>query len=300
MAPIARSAEETAERFNDLRGVPRGRGRPRLEVPTPRVIIQRRAVAMRELRDRFHNRALTCECGTPKTRDQRACDRCTFLDEPMGMRSALAIIRALRNERYLTIIELAEEIGQSTRQTLRTVKQLVELCRIESVVEDCHEPMTGGFREYWAKRGDAEPSKWRTAPPSTFVYTRNLWHLTDRGASNNPRGIMTKKNSAPKMFRQGDVLIVAIDSIPSDAKELPRTKRGIILAEGEVTGHAHRIPSRHATLMRTESDARYMRVTAPVALNHEEHTTVDIPKGDYRVTIHAEYVPGELPRQVQD
>lgn len=117
----------------------------------------------------------------------------------------------------------------------------------------------------------------------------------------NRKNTMTTKNKNKQWIaRQGDVLITRVDSIPSDAKELPRAKRGIILAEGEVTGHAHRIPSRHATLMRTESDARYMRVTAPVALNHEEHTTVDIPKGDYRVTIHHEYQPGELPRTVQD
>jgi len=103
-----------------------------------------------------------------------------------------------------------------------------------------------------------------------------------------------------KMFRQGDVLIVAVSEIPSGAVEVPRSKRGVVLAEGEVTGHAHRIPSRSAKLYRTEMDARYMRVTAPVALNHEEHSTVRIPAGEYRVTIHTEYQPGELPRQVAD
>lgn len=107
-------------------------------------------------------------------------------------------------------------------------------------------------------------------------------------------------NTVPKMYRQGDVLIVSVDSIPTGAKPIARTKRGVVLAEGEVTGHAHRIPSRSATLYHSESDARYMRVTAPVALNHEEHSTVKIPAGNYRVTIHAEYVPGALPRQVED
>ena len=97
---------------------------------------------------------------------------------------------------------------------------------------------------------------------------------------------------------KGDVLIVAVDAIPTNATPVARSKRGVILAEGEVTGHAHRIPSRHANLFRTESDARYMRVegTAPVALNHEEHTTVDIPPGNYRVTIHHEYQPSAIVR----
>ncbi len=111
---------------------------------------------------------------------------------------------------------------------------------------------------------------------------------------------MTKKT--PKMYRQGDVLIVAVDQMPDGAKPIPRTARGVVLAEGEVTGHAHRIPSRHAKLYRTEEDVRYLRVggTAPVALQHEEHKTVALPKGDYRVTIHHEYSPAELPRQVAD
>ena len=112
---------------------------------------------------------------------------------------------------------------------------------------------------------------------------------------------MTKTNNEPMMFRQGDVLITRVDRLPELATELPRDKtRGVVLAEGEVTGHAHRITSRHAQLYRTEMDARYMRVTAPVALQHEEHSTVAIPPGNYRVTIHSEYQPGELPRQVAD
>lgn len=163
-----------------------------------------------------------------------------------------------------------------------------------------------------------------------------------------------KDSKMPKMYRQGDVMIVAIDTIPDNATEVPRTDRGVVLAEGEVTGHAHRIPSRSAKLYRTEEDARYMRVTAgkmPAVLEHEEHKTacghitghgVDddgdtyaiscsslatytdgsvyrcddhrvqrtntaiqaggtmIPPGDYRVSIHREYHPGELPRQVAD
>ena len=104
----------------------------------------------------------------------------------------------------------------------------------------------------------------------------------------------------PFQARQGDVFIEQVDGIPAGAAAIRADKRGVVLAEGEVTGHAHRIPSRHAKLYRTEADARFMRVTAPVALQHEEHSTVAIPPGNYRVTIHAEYQPGELPRQVAD
>jgi len=101
-------------------------------------------------------------------------------------------------------------------------------------------------------------------------------------------------------LRQGDVLLYQRSTIPADAKPLEPTDRGVVLAEGEVTGHAHRIASRHATLYRTESDARFLRVTAPVSLKHEEHSPVEIPVGDYQIVIHTEYEPGELPRQVAD
>ncbi len=102
-----------------------------------------------------------------------------------------------------------------------------------------------------------------------------------------------------KMYRQGDVLIVAVNEIP-ESQPVAREQDHVVLAHGEVTGHSHRIASRHATLMRTEADVRYMRVTAPVELRHEEHSPVKIPPGNYRVTIHAEYVPGALPRRVED
>ena len=109
----------------------------------------------------------------------------------------------------------------------------------------------------------------------------------------------TKKASGPLMLRQGDVLITRIDALPANLTPVKRTTRGVVLAEGEVTGHAHRIPSRHASLYRTENDARYMRVTAPVQLKHEEHSTVTIPAGKYLVSIHTEYSP-EAVRQVED
>lgn len=47
-------------------------------------------------------------------------------------------------------------------------------------------------------------------------------------------------------YRQGDVLIERIDSVPDDAQPVPLEDGRIVLAHGEVTGHAHAIKSRHA------------------------------------------------------
>ena len=104
------------------------------------------------------------------------------------------------------------------------------------------------------------------------------------------------------MYRQGDVLIIPTDSIPTTATAILAKGSSSILAEGEVTGHAHRMPHRTAKLFRTEENERFLRVMgpAPVALKHEEHKPVHVPPGNYKVVIHTEYVPGALPRQVAD
>ena len=42
-------------------------------------------------------------------------------------------------------------------------------------------------------------------------------------------------------FRQGDVGLIPVASLPDGAKKVPRDKGRIVLAYGEVTGHAHAI-----------------------------------------------------------
>jgi hypothetical protein len=68
-------------------------------------------------------------------------------------------------------------------------------------------------------------------------------------------------------FRQGDVLLLAIDpdGLPEKVRTVPRQGGRVVLAEGEVTGHAHAIHSPAATLVRAGTDAdapRFLRTTA--------------------------------------
>jgi hypothetical protein len=101
--------------------------------------------------------------------------------------------------------------------------------------------------------------------------------------------------------RQGDVRILPVAGIPSSASLAPRDPRGAVLQEGTATGHAHRIASPAAQILAL-GPARYLRVRGDeeVALQHEEHGTIPIAPGDYQIVIHHEYVPGEVPRQVED
>jgi hypothetical protein len=104
----------------------------------------------------------------------------------------------------------------------------------------------------------------------------------------------------PVMYRQGDVLVVAVDKIPRRAKPVGRDRGRVVLAYGEATGHAHAIADPGAALLQHE-DEQYLRVTAArgVGLTHEEHDTLDVPQGDYRVVRQREYTP-EATRFVAD
>ncbi len=100
------------------------------------------------------------------------------------------------------------------------------------------------------------------------------------------------------MVRQGDVLIMSVDSIPEDVVEVPRDAGRVVLAYGEVTGHAHAIHEPFAALVAKGAE-RFLKVTRTVELKHEEHTRIELPAGKYRVVQQVEYTPLGL-RNVAD
>lgn len=97
------------------------------------------------------------------------------------------------------------------------------------------------------------------------------------------------------MFRQGDVLVVSVDSIPKDAS---LQNGDVILAHGEATGHAHRIKHKSARVLEKDG-RRYLRLPKEAILEHEEHEHLTIPKGEYEIIIQREYSPGAI-RNVAD
>ena len=108
------------------------------------------------------------------------------------------------------------------------------------------------------------------------------------------------KKNQPKMFRQGDVMIVEVERTESTLAQVDRENGRIVLAHGEVTGHAHAIASSDAMLfMDAKTLDRYLDVKAPVTLDHEEHSRIELPSGFYRVTIQREYRPEGI-RKVLD
>ena len=102
-----------------------------------------------------------------------------------------------------------------------------------------------------------------------------------------------------KAIRQGDVLLIPVKKLPAGAVEA-KTAGDVILALGEVTGHAHRIkrdqtekPSARSFDFGAE---RYLQIAERVALTHEEHSAIFLEAGVYRQAFQFEEKRAELQR----
>lgn len=106
-------------------------------------------------------------------------------------------------------------------------------------------------------------------------------------------------------YRQGDVFLEEVSDLPDSIRRLDHRKTyDIILAYGEVTGHAHRIGMTEDVFFfedLNDKNQNFLKVdNNPVYLRHEEHETIEIPPGLYVVRRQREYVPGGVPRVVED
>ena len=98
-----------------------------------------------------------------------------------------------------------------------------------------------------------------------------------------------------RLRQQGDVLLKQIASLPSDVKAIEPKVRGVVLAEGETTGHAHCIADTKAATMFEGGDGKiYLSVSKPTTLTHEEHGHQTVPSGIYEIGIVQEYDYDEM------
>jgi hypothetical protein len=72
--------------------------------------------------------------------------------------------------------------------------------------------------------------------------------------------------------------------------KIPLSKYGLVLAEGEATGHRHRIECEQDAadlyeLPAGNDNAKLLVVHREVALSHEEHRTIRLVPGMYRIGI---------------
>ena len=98
------------------------------------------------------------------------------------------------------------------------------------------------------------------------------------------------------MWRQGDVFMAPVRSVPKGAKPRP----GGVLVEGELTGHSHRVADLRTAEVLEARGNLFLRVLAEsTTIVHQEHGPITLSRGTYRVWGQREYSPGGI-RNVAD
>ena len=98
-----------------------------------------------------------------------------------------------------------------------------------------------------------------------------------------------------RLCAQGDILIERVDDAPHSGKGVQSVDAGaVIIAEGEATGHCHRLLGSVA-MYRDDALARdvpsglyvaHVEVRSPTGrLEHEEHAPITLERGTYRIPV---------------
>lgn len=109
-----------------------------------------------------------------------------------------------------------------------------------------------------------------------------------------------------QQYRQGDVFLEQVRKRARAGKPVLDHGR-VILAYGEVTGHAHEVVEEKkldfelppAQLFEEPDGTRFLFVDRACVLTHQEHGTIALEPGCYKVTRQREYSPEEI-RNVAD
>lgn len=123
------------------------------------------------------------------------------------------------------------------------------------------------------------------------------------------------------MFRQGDVAIIRVGDLPANPEARKRDHGRVVLAYGEVTGHAHAITDKavvqydapNATEAARQllasvgltveisehNQPSFLDVPDGATIEHEEHAAIALDPGKYVVLRQREYAPEAL-RSVAD
>jgi len=105
-----------------------------------------------------------------------------------------------------------------------------------------------------------------------------------------------------RQFRQGDVLLCAVNEIPMRAAPVPSDGDRVIVAFGELTGHAHAFAAHQTQLFLDEPSGRSFVAIAEggAALLHEEHDPIHVPQGHDELRRQREYTPQRQSRHIAD
>ncbi len=107
--------------------------------------------------------------------------------------------------------------------------------------------------------------------------------------------LKARAGTSSKIWRQGDIFLIGVSNLPAAG----RVERRPVLAEGEATGHTHRLEDPSSGHVFSVGGTLYLEVVADSAtVVHEEHRPVTLPRGGYEVRIQREYSPQEIRRVI--
>ena len=103
--------------------------------------------------------------------------------------------------------------------------------------------------------------------------------------------------------RQGDVFVQRVPARQPAGPQIG-TQSSVVLADGEATGHAHRVVAVDqscderpaAQVFEERSGHRFLLVERTCVLTHDEHRPIALDPGLYRITIQREYQPEGITR----
>jgi hypothetical protein len=99
------------------------------------------------------------------------------------------------------------------------------------------------------------------------------------------------------MFQHGDLILIPVDEIPPEATP---SKKPRLLAEGELTGHAH-VVSMLGAMVLEHMGRKFLEAPNGANPTHEEHHEIALPPGKYEIRRVQEHDPvSDLPRPVSD
>lgn len=108
-----------------------------------------------------------------------------------------------------------------------------------------------------------------------------------------------KNKTAKETAQQGDVNLRRLSKMPDGEQKIISRKR-LVLAEGEHTGHAHVIESDEAELIQI-GERMLLRLSKPATVVHQEHKPIRLAPGIWEVGRVQEYDWfGQMQRQVID
>ena len=115
-----------------------------------------------------------------------------------------------------------------------------------------------------------------------------------------------KKRLNPNIIRQGDVLLNRVAKLPEGAVDITPESGRVVLAYGEVTGHAHAIyetttnDGKRAVRMWSAGAERFLQVLVATSLKHEEHSAPVLQPGNYKLPVQMQYDRAAGLRKVAD